>query len=429
MVSDLRKISWLAIALIVALRISIGWHLFYEGMWKLSTQKSASPWTAEGYLKNATGPLRTTFRNMTGDPNDLKWLDYDLMSAKWDAWRDRFVAHYKIEREKVDELLDGDDADFVVSFSKLPPDMTVEELAKSAGVMKDAIKYDAEGKKLIVDRKLHLTPAEQTKLIDLVKAPQDELRKQLKDAQTDEQKKALNDNIKAYDPLIKAINDVAKKSSKLSYRERLIGTIRGNNERVGIVLKGKSDGEPDMVVSVGDVEVYKDLIERYEASYAKAKEQFQWDHLERQWKELQEKRRSLVGPVQALEKELMEDANKLLSAEQLMMGPPPQPVTEMSQINARTMWGLTIIGLLLMVGLLTRLSAIGGAGLLTLFYMAMPPWPGVQEIPSIEHNLIVNKVFVEMIALLAIAALPSGKWFGIDAIFAALFRRRSPNGK
>ncbi|MGV3486756.1 MAG: DoxX family protein, partial [Planctomycetaceae bacterium] len=41
--------------------------------------------------------------------------------------------------------------------------------------------------------------------------------------------------------------------------------------------------------------------------------------------------------------------------------------------------------LLLMIGLLTRLSALGGAALLTLFYLAMPPWPGVQEIPSIEH--------------------------------------------
>jgi uncharacterized membrane protein YphA (DoxX/SURF4 family) len=97
----------------------------------------------------------------------------------------------------------------------------------------------------------------------------------------------------------------------------------------------------------------------------------------------------------------------------------------MQQINWRTMWGLTIIGLLLILGCFTRLSALAGAGLLFMFYMAMPPWPGVQEIPSIEHNIIVNKVFVEMVALLAIAALPSGKWFGVDAIFAGIFGRFS----
>ena len=104
--------------------------------------------------------------------------------------------------------------------------------------------------------------------------------------------------------------------------------------------------------------------------------------------------------------------------------PVPPPVTEMSRINFRTMWGLTILGLLLMAGLLTRVSAVGGSVLLFMFYMAMPPWPGVQEIPSIEHNLIVNKVLVEMIALLAIATLPSGKWFGIDAIVSVLIHRR-----
>jgi hypothetical protein len=54
----------------------------------------------------------------------------------------------------------------------------------------------------------------------------------------------------------------------------------------------------------------------------------------------------------------------------------------------------------------------------------MPPWPGVQEIPSVEHNLFVNKIFVELMALLAIAAMPSGKWFGLDAAVSALLNRR-----
>ena len=121
----------------------------------------------------------------------------------------------------------------------------------------------------------------------------------------------------------------------------------------------------------------------------------------------------------------MEDANKLLTTDQLSRGPLPPAVTEMSRINSRTMWGLTIFGLLLILGLFTRLSALGGAALLMLFYMAMPPWPGVQEIPSIEHNLIVNKVLIEALALLALAALPTGKWFGLDAAISALIHRRN----
>ncbi len=406
MPSDLRRISWLAVALLVVLRISIGWHLFYEGLWKLGTRNTAAPWTSEGYLKNSTGPMRMMFREMTGDPNDLKWLDFDTMSAKWDAWRDRFVAHYGADAKQLDRLLDGPDAGFSVPLAELPSGIDFDEIAKGAGVLKDAIKYDSKSKKLIVDGKLHLLPTEQAKLLDAVY--------QLKTTELEAQFKAL----------MKAINDVAKQSSKLSFRERLAAMLKGDPERVGIVQKAKKEGDEDQVVVVGEVKYYKDLIDRYEANYAKAKTKFQWDHLERQWSDLQKTRRNLVGPVQALEKDLFEDANKLLTTEQLAAGPVPPAVTEISRINARTMWGLTIFGFLLMIGLFTRLSALGGAALLTLFYMAMPPWPGVQEIPSIEHNLIVNKVLVEAIALLALATMPTGKWFGIDAAISALLFRR-----
>ncbi len=393
--------------LVVVLRISIGWHLFYEGLWKLSTRGTAAPWTAEGYLKNSTGPLRNTFRAMTGDPNDLRWLDFDTMSAKWDGWRDRFVAHYGVEKPQIDRLLDGPEGGFSAGLAELPPDFDFDEATKTAGVMKDAIKYDAKGKKLIVDGKLHLLPTEQAKLIEVVK---------------DEQKKVADPA--PFDKLIQAIKDVAVRSSKLSFRERLAGMLNGDPERAGIIQKAKKEGDEDLVVVVGEVKYYKELIDRYETNYAKAKTKFQWDHLDRQWSDLQKTRRNLVGPVQTLDKELQEDASKLLSAEQLGLGPVPEAVTEMSRINSRTMWGLTIFGLLLILGLFTRISALGGAALLTMFYMAVPPWPGIQEIPSIEHNLIVNKVLIEMLALLAIASMPSGKWFGADAIISVLIHRR-----
>jgi uncharacterized membrane protein YphA (DoxX/SURF4 family) len=177
-------------------------------------------------------------------------------------------------------------------------------------------------------------------------------------------------------------------------------------------------------VVIGDVDKYKNYLAFYEQQYAKARTKSDWDHIAKQWIEVQQLRRDLVGPVQSLESELFAAAEVLLSVEQLAAGPVPPAASPIRSINLRTLWGLTIFGLLLMLGLFTRLSALGGAALLTLFYLAMPPWPYVQEIPSIEHNLYVNKVFVEMLALLAIAAMPSGKWFGLDAAVSVLFTRR-----
>ena len=104
------RVSFIAVALIVVLRIAIGWQLFYEGVWKIKTLKSATPWTAAGYLKNSQGPLRGMFRNMAGDPDDLDWLDADKVIAKWDDWQKRFGAHYKLngdQTSRLNRLLNG----------------------------------------------------------------------------------------------------------------------------------------------------------------------------------------------------------------------------------------------------------------------------------------------------------------------------------
>lgn len=434
MSGDIRRISLTAVILLVVLRISIGWHLMYEGLWKLSTQKTASPWTAEGYLKNSTGPLRSTFRAMTGDPNDLKWLDYDHMKEKWESWRARFTSHYGLDEDQVaqlDRLMDGTSS-FSVPLESLPPGI---DLAATPGVHGKAIKYDAKSKRLVVDGELHLTPSERQKLIDVA----NDLKPVAKDGPTPGSKEELSPEEKSaevlLDKFIKAVRDVYAQSAKLSFHEKLTALLKGDPERVGVILQNKGAGKGDesedasgTVVQVGKIEYYKSLIKRFEADYAKARTKSDWEHIDKKWTDLQKERRELVGPVQALDSEIIPAAEELLSTDQLALGPVPEPMTPIKQINFRTMWGLTIFGLLLMIGLFTRLSALGGAALLSLFYLAMPPWPGGQEIPSIEHNLFVNKVSIEMVALLAIAAMPSGRWFGLDAALGVLFARK-PKGE
>ena len=73
--SDLRRLSILACMFLVLLRISIGWQLLYEGLWKVNSTSTATPWSAEGYLKNTRGPFRDYFRSLSGDPDELNWLD------------------------------------------------------------------------------------------------------------------------------------------------------------------------------------------------------------------------------------------------------------------------------------------------------------------------------------------------------------------
>ena len=90
-----------------------------------------------------------------------------------------------------------------------------------------------------------------------------------------------------------------------------------------------------------------------------------------------------------------------------------------------TMWGLTIVGVLLILGLFTRLASLGGIAFILLFYFATPPFVGYfYAIPTEGSYLIVNKNLVEVCALVAILLTGSGRFAGLDRIVHGLFARR-----
>ena len=407
--TDSKKLCCVSITLIVLLRLSIGWQFLYEGLWKSNTLNTPTPWSAEGYLKNAQGPLRNTFRNMTGDPNDLDWLDKDKVAAKWDDWANRFAAHYQMDDKQqadLSKLLNGA-ADYRVELAALPEGVTIpKELAK-------AVKFDPKAKRLICPGNWRMLAKEREALLALAKVDEDA---------SEAQQKA----VKAYRDAVLALYNRATDPKSMSIKDRLAVAIVGNNAATDPSVTERTFalfGNPPR-----DVKVYHEKIAEYDANLAKAKKQsamhFPQEHLQKQWTELQQLRGKLVGPVKALEAELKVSAQKLLTGDQLARGPVRLPSTPVDRINQQTIYGLTILGALLLIGLGTRFAAIGGAVMLTMFYLAMPPWPGVPEAPGPEHSFIVNKNFIEVMALLAIAALPTGQWFGLDRLCSKLCCRK-----
>jgi len=403
-VRDGRRLSGIAVALIVLLRMSIGWQFLYEGLWKLNTFSSAKPWTSAGYLRAARGPLRDVYRGMTGDPDDLHWLDYDEVAAGFDGYRNRFLAHYpdltEEQKSQLDTMLEGP-PQFSVGLDHLPAGLKFE------GNLKKVISYDPESKRLIVDGKLHLLPKERAEL--------------------EKQARGLKAASKAdVDRFVKALDQLFKQSSRLSYKERLAVLLKIDPERVGSVYR--DDKTKDVVEErKGKIAEYKELLARYNEELPKARETFQRKHLETQWDDIQKRRADLVSPVRALEADFHQDARKLLNEKQLALGPVPEPWTQLQRIDHLTIWALIGLGCLLVGGLFSRLSAIGAAALLVSFYLAVPPWPGVEELIETagpEHSFIINKNLIEVIALLAIASMPTGRWFGFDQILYLAFRRR-----
>ena len=93
--------------------------------------------------------------------------------------------------------------------------------------------------------------------------------------------------------------------------------------------------------------------------------------------------------------------------------------------NLITMWGLTLVGVLLVLGLFTRLASLAGIGFILLFYLCNPPFVGYfYSIPTEGSYLIVNKNLVEVCALLVILMTGSGRFAGLDRLLHRLFVRR-----
>ena len=86
-------------------------------------------------------------------------------------------------------------------------------------------------------------------------------------------------------------------------------------------------------------------------------------------------------------------------------------------VDLLNMWGLTLIGLALLLGLFTRLASISGIFLLALYYIANPPLIGISYGMQTEGNyLIVDKNLVELLALCVLALFPAGKFWGLDGL-------------
>ncbi len=146
-------------------------------------------------------------------------------------------------------------------------------------------------------------------------------------------------------------------------------------------------------------------------------------------KALETDRKALVQVVDAWTDTLRDAWIGLATPDQTAEAGKYQPAwTQLDWIDQLTMWGLFFTGLCLMLGLFTPVAALGGANYLMMFYLSMPPFPGLPAGPMTEgHYYIVNKNMIEFFACLALAATPNGLWVGLDALLFGWIGRGKRN--
>ena len=97
----------------------------------------------------------------------------------------------------------------------------------------------------------------------------------------------------------------------------------------------------------------------------------------------------------------------------------------LSLVDNLNMWGLTIIGACLMLGLFGRHVSLAGMLLVLVYYLFTPSfWWLEYARPGEGSYLVVNKNLIEACALFVIYLFPTSKIIGLDRL---LFNNNSSN--
>ena len=354
---------------LILLRIAIGWHFLYEGVSKWSIEPWQKPFSSEPYLQASIGPFRGAFRGLISDKDGIARLKKESIEAVIDWRHEEILEHYSGVKPFTD-----------AQKSKLKA--TANDLKASLAARLD----DPDFLNRLSENENKLNDAED-QLIDA--------------SLTAEQRAAAQ---KARDEARKAI-------------ARAVGRPA--------TLWDKSLTREDLhnvVVQAGEESRFRQRVADYQLMLARVKEDasllhapFTSERLNADRAKLAKTRMELLAIAAAPLVELDAAAQKLADVDQMRAGPLDGLPSQTCLLDWMTAWGLTAIGLGLIFGLFTRTASLAAAAFLAMFYLAMPPWPGVPE-PSLTegHYFLVNKNLIEMIAVLALASLPTGQWFGLD---------------
>ena|SRR3989304_1890658 len=86
-------------------------------------------------------------------------------------------------------------------------------------------------------------------------------------------------------------------------------------------------------------------------------------------------------------------------------------------VDFLNIWGLIFIGTSLIIGLFSRMALIAGMLLLLIYYLGTIPLPGLDyNFPTEGNYLIVNKILIELVALLVLFFFPTSKYLGFDKL-------------
>jgi uncharacterized membrane protein YphA (DoxX/SURF4 family) len=365
---------------LVLLRIAIGWHFLVEGIDKIQSvnlgpTETNRPWTSEPYLREASGPLGDFFRRQIGDLDDAALERLTLLplppgadpgltqpesrfpTALGKEWDDNFARFVAHYKESADPWF----ANLADAKLKQSKSNTVQWLLHG----KKRVKREFPSGSIEIEK---TTPERIAEYQAALQQVRDMLNKELPAFQQD----VLKDKLRL------------AKAQVSRYRNELMQDLAAQTADMKAGLRQVT--QKDLLID--SVNAYVSMAAANQPASAVSVSTY-----------------FVIGP-------------KLPAADAALEPSVTRPV---DRIDLITRYGLTAVGVCLILGLFTRTACLGGAAFLLMFYLTMPPFPGVPENLRAEgHYLFVNKNLIEMLALLALATTRSGCWAGLDGILCFL---------
>lgn len=356
---------------LVALRIAVGWHFLYEGLWKIDSDTGATAYATSWYpLQSSLAKMRDSFER--GQTVNL------------DAWYDDMVKTFKARNEALSEDQKG-------------------RLAELRDKIKVQRKIDFDWI-YVKDAVLQIPAAEEGErftALPFLQQSAGPFRPVFR---------GLVKDIDALDRLTLASAQAAmdQRCEQIAKHYGFTAEQRAKLAQARDAVKASfvvTWNDPDIQTRLADYRLMRWRVSNLTDSGAP----FHHERLMQDRKKLDTIAGELLVLVNEPGDELAVQAHGIATVAQMGNGPVARPATPVDWIDRFIKYGLVAIGLCLMLGLFTRWAAIAAALQLLVFYLASPPWPGLPGATMGGHYLYVDRNLIELIAAGAIAATTGGR--------------------
>jgi uncharacterized membrane protein YphA (DoxX/SURF4 family) len=360
----------LVLLLLILLRTAIGWHFLteayekYRSVYVPGPTETVRPWSSEVYFREGTGPVAKMVRNKIGDTDDLMLARLTVKTVPMGNEEASFPAYARMP-----DLLDKEWNDYFERFAKW---------------------YE-------------LSPEQR-----------DAAQQRLEDEKS------------------RTVTWFLTKPKTIDWF--LTGLWMNLDEKPLKHTIGTANGAVDVDTSVADLtNEYRNKLQEYRNAQGPTLSLFGKDvekaHRTALRGEIISLRNELQGAVDERAIDMQKDLQTVLTPEQRAKGPVPLPQPEKPRlirvIDNVTIFGLMAIGICMLLGLFSRSASFCGALFLLMTILTWPSVPWLPAPPVTEGNyLFVNKNMIEMLALLLLTCIPTGRIFGLDALIQVLFRKK-----